>query len=64
MNGPEHDEPRIHARLVSGVAMFGLARGLSMDELIAATGAFKLRDGALVNLLEPGEVSPERVVGH
>ena len=38
--------------------------GLQPGELIAATGAFKLRDGALVNLLEPGEVSPERVVGH
>ena len=48
----EHGKTRAHARLVESGAMFGdevvIHTGLSANEMVAASGSFKLRDGVLV----------------
>lgn len=48
----EHGKTRAHARLVESGAMFGdeivIHAGLSANEMVAASGSFKLRDGVLV----------------
>lgn len=48
----EHGKARAHARLVESGAMRGdevvIHTGLSVNELVAASGSFKLRDGVLV----------------
>jgi len=48
----EHGKTRAHARLVESGAMHGdevvIHTGLSANEMVAASGSFKLRDGVLV----------------
>ena len=48
----EHGKTRAHARLVESGAMVGdeviIHTGLSANEMVAASGSFKLRDGVLV----------------
>lgn len=48
----EHGKTRAHARLVESGVMFGdevvIHTGLSANEMVAASGSFKLRDGVLV----------------
>jgi len=48
----EHGKTRAHARLVESGAMLGdevvIHTGLSANEMVAASGSFKLRDGVLV----------------
>ncbi len=48
----EHGKTRAHARLVKSGAMFGdevvIHTGLSANEMVAASGSFKLREGVLV----------------
>ena len=50
----EHGKTRAHARLVKSGTMFGdevvIHTGLSANEMVAASGSFKLRDGVLVGI--------------
>jgi len=58
----EHGKTRAHARLVKSGAMFGdevvIHTGLSANEMVAASGSFKLRDGVLVGIT--GEQGKEK----
>ena len=58
----EHGKTRAHARLVKSGTMFGdevvIHTGLSANEMVAASGSFKLRDGVLVGIT--GEQGKEK----
>ncbi|MGE3977315.1 MAG: efflux RND transporter periplasmic adaptor subunit [Nitrospira sp.] len=64
----DHGKTRAHARLVESGAMVGdeivIHTGLSADEMVAASGSFKLRDGVLVAITgEQGKESrPSRLL--
>jgi len=58
----EHGKTRAHTRLVKSGTMFGdevvIHTGLSANEMVAASGSFKLRDGVLVGIT--GEQGKEK----